>query len=47
MKNLNVLLRVIDKLEQKQMDGTITMTECTILNTLIEQAEYQLQIINK
>ena len=45
MKNLNVLLRVIDKLEQKQMDGTITMTECKILNTLIEQAEYQLQFI--
>jgi hypothetical protein len=46
MKNLNVLLRVIENLEQKQMDGTITMTECTILNRLIEQAEYQLQLNN-
>jgi hypothetical protein len=45
MKNLNVLLRVIENLEQKQMDGTITMTEASILNRLIEQAEYQLQFI--
>lgn len=38
---MNALLRVISQLEEKQVNGTITMTESTLLLRLIEQAEYQ------
>lgn len=38
---MNALLRVIAQLEEKQINGTITMTESTLLLNLIQQAEYQ------
>jgi len=39
-KKMNALLRVISQLEEKQVNGTITMTESTTLLRLIEQAEF-------
>lgn len=41
---MNALIRVIEQLEDKRENGTITMTEETLLIRLIEQAEYQLKL---
>ena len=42
MMNLNSLINRIEFLEAKQEDGTITMTESTMLLILIEKAEEML-----
>jgi len=39
MKYLNLVIRTIETLEEKQFNGTITMTEETQLNTMIRMAE--------
>jgi hypothetical protein len=41
---MKALIRVIGQLEEKQENGTITMTEEVLLLRLIEQAEYQISL---
>ena len=42
---MKTLLRVISQLEEKRDNGTITMTESSILLRLIDQAEFELSLI--
>jgi hypothetical protein len=42
---MKALLRVINQLEEKRENGTMTMTEEVLLCRLIEQAEYQISIL--
>jgi hypothetical protein len=42
---MKALLRVIDQLEEKRENGTMTMTEEVLLLRLIEQAEYQISLL--
>ena len=44
IKTLNLLCSVIEKLEEKQANGTITFEESATLFRLIEQTEYILSI---
>ena len=39
-KTINLLCSLIEKLEEKQSNETITFEEAATLNKLIEQAEY-------
>lgn len=43
MKNINTIIAVIEKLEAKRANGTITMDEETYLIRLVELAEEMLK----
>ncbi len=42
---MKAVLRVINQLEEKRENGTMTMTEEVLLFKLIEQAEYQISLL--